>query len=104
MRIERPDASNVVYASGHLLFLRERTLMAQPFDAARRALTGEPVPVAEEVAMFATPGTAVFSASQNGVLAYQEGGTSNSTLAWFDRTGKPLGRLGDPAPYGDVEL
>jgi Tol biopolymer transport system component len=104
MLIEQPDASNVVYASGHLLFLRERTLMAQPFDAARRALTGEPVPVAEEVATFASPGSAVFSASQNGVLAYQEGGNSNSALAWFDRTGKPLGRLGDAAPYGDVEL
>src|SRR5262249_51973897 len=38
------DSSNVVYSQGHLLFLRETTLMARPFDARRLALTGEPFP------------------------------------------------------------
>ena len=39
------------YASGYLLFLRERTLMARPFDAARLTFTGEAVPVAERILM-----------------------------------------------------
>jgi hypothetical protein len=42
--------SNAVYASpGFVLFLRERTLMAQPFDAGRLQTTGDPVPMAENV-------------------------------------------------------
>ena len=48
------DDSNAVYAAsnkgeGYLLFGREGALMAQPFDAARRQLTGEPFSVAGQV-------------------------------------------------------
>ena len=51
-RLEREDAgartrSNVVYASGQLLYMREHVLLAQPFDAGRGRLAGEPVPLAE---------------------------------------------------------
>jgi len=41
--------SSALYASGYLLFLREQTLMAQPFDAGRFQFTGEDRPVAENV-------------------------------------------------------
>ena len=60
--------SSTAYASGYLLFLRERTLLAQPFDLARLATAGEAVPVAEPV----QPdfGRARFSVSQSGVLVY----------------------------------
>src|SRR5207244_11673580 len=36
-----PASSNAVYSSGHLLFLREDMLMAQPFDPDRRTVKGE---------------------------------------------------------------
>ncbi len=100
------DASNVVYTQGHLLFLRETTLMAQPFDARRLALTAGAFPIAENIQTQGNfPPSGVFSASENGVLAYQTGAaTANSQLVWFDRTGKQIGVLGDPAVYGDVEL
>ncbi len=39
------------YASGRLLFLRDRALMAQRFDASRLTLEGEAHPVAENVSM-----------------------------------------------------
>ena len=40
--------SNAVYSPpGYLLYHREGTLMAQPFDTERIQLTGEPVPIAE---------------------------------------------------------
>jgi hypothetical protein len=42
-------STNVRYAHGHLLFLREQTLMAQPFDARRLTLSGDPFPVAEQI-------------------------------------------------------
>jgi len=39
------DVSSVVFTSGRLLFIRENTLMAQPFDAARAQTVGEAFPV-----------------------------------------------------------
>ena len=39
--------SSATYASGHILFLRQNTLMAQPFDAKRLEFTGEAFPVAD---------------------------------------------------------
>jgi eukaryotic-like serine/threonine-protein kinase len=100
------DASNVVYTQGHLLFLRETTLMAQPFDLRRLALTSDAFPIAEQIQTQGNfPPSGVFSASVNGVLAYQGGGAmTNSQLVWFDRTGKQIGVLGDPAVSGGIEL
>jgi eukaryotic-like serine/threonine-protein kinase len=102
------DSVNVVYSQGHLLFLRETTLMAQPFDAQRLVLIGEAFPIAEEILRSAsTPPYGVFSAAENGVLAYQTGtaaSAAGSQLVWFDRTGKQIGVLGDPAAYSDLAL
>ncbi len=99
------DSSNVLYTQGHLLFLRETTLMAQPFDARRLVLTGEAFPIAEQIQTQGNPPAGVFSASENGVLAYQTGSAMDGfKLTWFDRGGKQIGILGDPAVYGDVEL
>ena len=97
--------SNVVYSNGHLLYLRERTLMAQPFDMRRQALTGDAVPIAEQIETIGANPVGIFSAAENGVLAYQsETGAASSRLVWFDRTGKQIGVLGDAAAYTDLEL
>jgi Tol biopolymer transport system component len=99
------DSSNVLYTQGHLLFLRETTLMAQPFDPQRLALTGEAFPIAEQIQTQGNPPAGVFSVSENGVLAYQTGSSLEGfKLTWFDRSGKQMGILGDPAIYGDLEL
>ncbi|HEY3124686.1 MAG TPA: protein kinase, partial [Thermoanaerobaculia bacterium] len=65
-------SSNVAYASGHLLFVRERMLMAQRFDAGSARLVGDPFPIAE-VQYDALFSRAVFSVSDNGALVYQSG-------------------------------
>jgi serine/threonine protein kinase len=100
------DSVNVVYSQGHLLFVRETTLMAQPFDARRLTVTGEAFPIAEQIQTTNTnPSYGVFSASENGVLAYQTGpGEAGSQLTWFDRTGRQIGVLGDSRAYADLEL
>jgi hypothetical protein len=80
--------------SGKILFLREGTLLAQSFDLRKLVLSGEPVPVAEQVANFI--GSGQFSASKNGVLVYRSGGdTGYASLTWFDRQGKKLGTIAD---------
>ena len=99
------DSTNVLYAQGHLLFLRGTTLMAQTFDARRLALTGEAVPIAEQIQRQSNLAVGDFSASDSGVLAYQTGtGSGNSRLLWFDRVGKQTAVLGDQADYRSVEL
>ena len=89
--------SEVPGRSGYLLFVRETTLMAQPFDADTVTLTGQIFPVAESVGRF--------SVSQNGALAYMAGGpTSRQELLWVDRSGKPLGVAAAAAEYRAVRL
>jgi Tol biopolymer transport system component len=92
--------SSPVYAQGHLLFRRSGTLMAQGFDTKRLMLTGDAVPVAEQVN--GTPfGLGSFSASANGILVYSSGaGAPVSQLAWLDRAGKRIGELGEPFIMG----
>ncbi len=87
-------------ASGYILFSRERTLLAQPFDARRLRLSGEAFPVGEQVQYFANFGFGVFTASDNGILAYQASGAGSMTqVVWLDRSGKQLDVLGPPAEY-----
>ena len=98
-----PAQSMLVYASqGYLLFLKDRTLMAQPFDAKTIKTTGEPVPLAEQIGTD-TVGLARFSVSRDGVLAYRTG-ESGARLLWMDRAGKELETLGDPAEYADPDF
>jgi Tol biopolymer transport system component len=99
--------SNGVYASGHLLFVRGGTLMAQPFDAAARRASGDPFPVAEQVPISNVGGSgrALFSVSATGVLSYWRGGAQQmSQLTWIDRTGKPLGVIGEAGEYSNLSL
>jgi Tol biopolymer transport system component len=101
--IER--ASNAQYAQGYLLFLRDTTLMAQPFNPTHLALTGEAIPLAEQVVSIPAPSSGsagAFTVSDTGVLVFQAGATGTSRLVWFDRAGKQTGALGDQASYGTV--
>jgi eukaryotic-like serine/threonine-protein kinase len=99
--------SNVAFAplsagssNGHLLYWQEGALQARPFDAKRLRLTGEAIPVAERLRFFGASGTAIFSVSQNGVLAYQSSPHGEvSQLTWFDRSGKRIEAVGDEADY-----
>jgi Tol biopolymer transport system component len=95
-------ASRVQYAPpGYLLYVREETLVAQPFDASSRKITGEAVPVAEGLGTDAV-GLAHFSASTDGTLAYRAGDTRSRQLLWVDRSGKELETVGPSGEYGDL--
>ena len=99
-----PATSRVEYvAPGHLLYARDGALFAQPFDERNARLQGEPREVASNIHYFFGPSLAVFSASQNGVIAYQTGGSS-SRLVWFSRDGKEVGQLGGPAGVKGIRI
>ncbi len=97
--------SSARYAkSGHVLFLRDRTLLGQRFDASKLEMVGDAVPVAEN--MTRTPRwETMFSLSDNGLLAFQAGSTSElSHLVWMDREGRDLETVGKPADYRSIAL
>ena len=93
-----PDGNS---GRGHLLFLREGTLIAQPFDAVRLALAGEAAPVAARVGSFRDGG--FFSASNNGVLVYRVANT-DTLVSWFDRQGVATRKLSEPGGFQDAAL
>jgi eukaryotic-like serine/threonine-protein kinase len=105
------DQSGVLYAQpaasggrAHLLFLREGTLMAQPFDETNLQAVGDPFPVVQRASFTLTPPQLAASASADGTLVYLAGRSRESQLQWFDRTGAPLGAVGPKGNQAAVRL
>ena len=90
------DAGNVTYSQGHLLFMQNHTLMAQPFDMKSLATTGPPRPIASGVLLStgSPPVFGVFSASQTGRLVYlsQGGDYDDPMTVLSDWADSPSGR------------
>jgi hypothetical protein len=107
-----PDRGNALYAppsapgaAAHLLFRREDTLMAQPFDATRLKTLGDMFPIADQVTNSVNTGFGAFSVSENGVLVYRSGGAvSDRELVWMDRAGKRLSVVGKPCDFGTMAV
>ena len=76
--------------SGHLLFRRDETLMAQPFSPGKRRTEGGATAVADSVGGGPNTGSGAFSASANGVLAHSDTVERSGELVWSDRSGKRL--------------
>jgi eukaryotic-like serine/threonine-protein kinase len=99
--------SKAMYANGYLLFLREDVLMAHAFDASKGEITGEAIPVVENVNRgLGSVGRAAFSVSASGILTYRgsNSGPGLSAPTWFDRSGKELGVAGEPNGYMDLNV
>ncbi len=79
--------------SGWLLWVRAGTLVVQPLDVAKATLTGEPVTLAESVAVDLFGQIAVSAAT--GLVAYRTGQSSPRQLTWFDRSGTARGTVGE---------
>ncbi|HEY6214347.1 MAG TPA: protein kinase [Vicinamibacterales bacterium] len=74
--------------TGHLLYVTDGTLFAQPFDLTRLTTTGPESPVVERISTTGPTGTADYTFSDTGVLVYSERGTAaGTTLALADRKG-----------------
>jgi len=107
-RPDRPEAaklpllsdSRIMYApstltpgASFLLYVSGGNLVAHPFNLSRRQLTGDAVPVVNQIYSFLPLATADFSVSANGFLAYQKY-AARSQLAWVDRAGRRLSAIG----------
>jgi len=92
------DAADARYVpTGHLVFLRQGTLMAVRFDLARMEVVGQPVALVENVMQAFTSnnfgghtGAGQFGISDTGALIYAAGGIVPATkisLVWVDQRG-----------------
>jgi dipeptidyl aminopeptidase/acylaminoacyl peptidase len=85
---------------GYLLWLRDRTLLAQRFDPTNARLEGEPTPVAHNISvgggtmLQGVPASrAAFWVSETGLLVYRTGAETGRSLVRSDRSGRPLETL-----------
>jgi Tol biopolymer transport system component/predicted Ser/Thr protein kinase len=98
-----PAQTLVTYAPpGYLLFVRDKTLVAQRFDPKALRTQGEPIPLAEHIGTDSV-GLATFSVSRDGTLAYRTG-EAGARLLWVDPSGKELDALGDRGEYANPAL
>jgi eukaryotic-like serine/threonine-protein kinase len=97
--------SAAVYANGKLLFMREDTLLAQSFDLSSRTVSGTPVSIARGVQQLLGDPRGVFSASETGLLLFQDAEAGAVTsLAWFDRDGRRQALVGEIGTARGVSL
>ncbi|MHC4941339.1 MAG: protein kinase domain-containing protein [Planctomycetota bacterium] len=96
------QASNVQVSAGHLLFVRDRSLLAQRFDQSTLTLRGPIEPVAENIDYYNPRDIGNFSATLAGLLVFRRQAVAEGTLAWFDRNGRVIETLGPPEKVSDV--
>jgi Tol biopolymer transport system component/predicted Ser/Thr protein kinase len=95
------NVTSAQYAPGrdgraaHLFFVRDRKLMARPFDDRNLALTGSEVLVANDVAVTGGGGLGDFSVSSQGGVAYRRGVAPASDMLLYDLHGTMVGAVGD---------
>jgi len=104
------STTNAIYAPphganelGHLFWVRDGTLIAQPFDAVASKVTGQPAMIAEGVALGAV-GQSTVSISKDGTIVYSEVGVEHLRLSWYDRNGKQLAVFGQPERYVGLRI
>jgi eukaryotic-like serine/threonine-protein kinase len=93
------DSHNLYYAD------ETRQLVSRAFDASGAAVSGSPAVVANAVGFQPSTYWSAFTVAQNGTLIYNtDVGAAQSALTWVDRSGKELGRIGDPAVVANPTL
>jgi dipeptidyl aminopeptidase/acylaminoacyl peptidase len=97
-RLTPADSAGVYLPSGWVLWVRAGTLVAQRLDVERAALTGEPVTVADRVAV--DDGRSAVSVAATGLVTYRAGAGSRRQLTWVDRSGTATGTVGAPDGSG----
>lgn len=101
-RILDSSHSSAVYSpSGHLIYVRQNTLMAHAFDAGSLKLAGEPFPIAEQAS--SPGGHAAVSVSASGTIVYRSG-EGRRRLVRFNRRGESSGPTEYPSAAQTMAL
>ena len=94
------DPTSAEYAGGLLYFVRQGTLMSQPFDLRTLALTDQARAVTEDLVRF-NAGIHGYSVSSTGTTSFLRAFTTPAQvrLTWMTRDGRAVGTVG---PAGDL--
>jgi len=89
--------------TGHLVYARNGTLLAVPFDLSRLQVNGPPTKVLDDLLTIHDSGAAQYALSETGTLAYISGGAykPDGSLVAVDRRGVARPLLPDRAAYTD---
>jgi Tol biopolymer transport system component len=92
--------------SGHLVYVRENTLFAMPFNIKKMEATGSPAPIVQGVTSSDASGGAQISFSNNGTLAYVSGeiGVPEYPIKKMDRNGVVSTLWEEPGTYANPQL
>jgi len=98
--------SSFGYDGHHLYYADEqRQLVSLPLDTSTGTVSGSPTAVANMVGVQPSTFWAALTTSENGTLVYNTGvGAVLSVLTWMDRSGKELGRVGEPGVVANPTL
>jgi Tol biopolymer transport system component len=98
--------SNPEYSNGHLYYAGDKArLLAVSLDADRGQISGEPLVVADRVAYQTSTLWGAFAVGGDDTVTYNpSSGAAISALAWYDRTGKDLGRVGEPGVLSNPSI
>jgi serine/threonine-protein kinase len=101
--VQRGAFSGRYLESGHLVFIREGTLFAAPFDLDRLELMSPPVPVLEGVAANPNGGWTQFALSSNGTMVYLpgSGAESKASIHWMTAEGATTPLRAAPANWSN---
>ena len=93
------DAHHLFYAD------EQRQLVSLVFDASNATVSGSTTVVANLVGFQPSTYWSAFTVAQKGTLIFNtDVGAAQSALTWIDRSGKELGRIGDPAVVANPTL
>jgi serine/threonine-protein kinase len=87
--------------SGHIVFARDGTLLAVPFDVKTLEKTGNPMPVLNDVCSWPGSNAAAFDVARDGALVYgsERREPPNNALLWVGRDGDDDLAVPDRQPY-----
>jgi Tol biopolymer transport system component len=97
-RLVASDVPGAYAPPGWLVFVNQGALVARRFDPERAMLSGDPIRIAESVAVVSKSAfsNAAFSVSAAGTVAYRANAAAETQFAWFDRSGRLLEALAPP--------
>jgi hypothetical protein len=104
-RVVLKRAMLVGFADGQVVYgTPEGRLEAAPVDPRSLEPSGEPRILVQQVSFDARDGFVAASVVEGGALAYRLGRDPQSEFVWMDRSGRRLGRLGEPGPWHNFDL
>ena len=92
------------FFAGHLLYLDGTTLSARSFDIDGVRPGATPIALVSNVLRSQVNGSAAFSVSSNGMLAYRTLSADTFQLSRFDRLGRRSATIGEPGPWVQMAL